>query len=147
MEPSHAASAVLEQFWDLSLPVDPIKIAQKMGISVYYSEGPDELSGFYNDETKEIFIQEKKTSTRQRFSVAHELGHAVLGHGTRQRAKISPYDPKERAANQFAATLLMPSLAVRTMVEQRNMQFAELCSTFDVSEQAMAIRLMELGLV
>ena len=118
-----------------------------MGISVYYSEGPDELSGFYNDETKEIFIQEKETSTRQRFSVAHELGHAVLGHGTRQRAKISPYDPKERAANQFAATLLMPSLAVRTMVEQRNMQFAELCSTFDVSEQAMAIRLMELGLV
>ena len=40
MEPSHAASAVLEQFWDFSLPVDPIKIAQKMGISVYYSEGP-----------------------------------------------------------------------------------------------------------
>ena len=106
-----------------------------------------ELSGFYNDEAKEIFILENETSTRQRFSVAHELGHAVLGHGTRQRVKISPYDPKERAANQFAATLLMPSLAVRTMVEQRNMQFAKLCSTFDVSEQAMAIRLMELRLV
>ncbi len=146
MEPSHAASVILEKFWDFSLPVDPIKIAQRMNINVYYSDDLGDLLGFYNDETKEIFIQEHESSTRQRFSVAHELGHAVLGHGTRQRAKLPPFDPKERAANQFAATLLMPSIAVRTMVEQKNMQFAELCSTFDVSEQAMGIRLMELGL-
>ncbi|MBQ7739546.1 MAG: ImmA/IrrE family metallo-endopeptidase [Desulfovibrionaceae bacterium] len=77
----------------------------------------------------------------------HELGHIVLGHRTNASKKYTHTESKEQAANAFAKYLLMPTMAVRTMVEQRDMMFDELCTTFDVSEQAMAIRLTELRLV
>ncbi|MBQ7609077.1 MAG: ImmA/IrrE family metallo-endopeptidase [Desulfovibrionaceae bacterium] len=147
MTPVDAANQVLGQFWDLCLPVDPIAIAGGLGIKVYYSNDLKELSGFYDDEEKEILIHPNESSQRQRFSIAHELGHCVLGHGTSPRKKHSPAEFKERAANIFAASLLMPAITVRTLVEQRGMMFSELCRTFDVSEQAMAIRLSELGII
>ena len=147
MNPVDAANDVLGRFWDLTLPVDPIAIANMMGISVYYSDDLGSLSGFYDAEEKEILIHQHESSQRQRFSIAHELGHAILRHGTSARKKFTHSEKKERDANTFAASLIMPALAVRTMVEQRGMMFDELCTTFDVSEQAMAIRLSELGLV
>ncbi|MBQ7608231.1 MAG: ImmA/IrrE family metallo-endopeptidase [Desulfovibrionaceae bacterium] len=146
MTPVDAANNVLGQFWDLTLPVDPIAIAGKMGITVYYSDDLGDLSGFYDEEEKEILVHPHESSQHQRFSIAHELGHSVLGHGTSTRKRHAPSDFKERSANIFAESLLMPAIAVSTLVEQRKMTFDELCRAFDVSEQAMGIRLTELGL-
>ena len=58
----------------------------------------------------------------QRFSIAHELGHLVLGHPTPQAvtaAKGAPVPAQERdheeEANAFAAELLMPAAWLRTL--------------------------------
>jgi hypothetical protein len=51
----------------------------------------------------------------------------------------------ERAANEFAANLLMPADLVRRTAD-RITDINELAAAFDVSRQAMAFRLAALGL-
>lgn len=150
MNSTQAAQSVLRQFWDLSLPVNPVKLAHALGLNVFYSSGLTNLGGYYDHPTKSIYVNEHDTLARQRFSIAHELGHAILGHGSSPRRNNISYSKdnylwKENAANRFAASLLMPEIAVRTLVEQKNMFLNDLCKEFDVSQQAMTIRLEELG--
>lgn len=152
MKPEDAASAVLRNFWDYSLPVNPIAIANKLGIQVFMSDDLGGLGGYYEQKTNEITINENDSLPRQRFSVAHELGHCVLGHGSSPRDNNTRYNQgnysiKEYQANAFAAELLMPKDAMQVMVEMREMELAELCKTFDVSENAMTIRLRSLGYI
>lgn len=69
---------------------------------------------FLND-TPCIFYNDKCTRQRMRFTVAHEIGHLILGHIkpdgiTTINREVSPKDnPRETAANQFAARLLAPA--------------------------------------
>ena len=147
INPLYAAAVSLTRYWDLKIPVDPALIAKKMGISAFYSDKLGKLSSFYDAVSKKILISEHESKTYQRFAVAHELGHAVLGHGTIRGKKRQYSLPKEQAANSFAAALLMPEIAVRTMVEQRGLGFKELCKTFDVSEEMMGRRLIDLRIV
>ena len=152
MRPEDAASAVLLRFWDCSLPVNPVAIAEKLDIKVFMSDGMATLGGYYDQESGEITINANDTLPRQRFSVAHELGHCLLGHGSSPRDNNARYNqtnysPQEYQANVFAAELLMPRDAMRVMVEHRAMSLAELCGTFGVSEAAMTIRLRSLGYI
>ncbi|MBQ7739545.1 MAG: hypothetical protein IJT59_07845 [Desulfovibrionaceae bacterium] len=73
MDPIFAANETLGRFFDLTLPVDPIAIANQMGINVYYSDNLGKLTGFYDAKKKEFLIHEHKSSQSQRFSIAHEL--------------------------------------------------------------------------
>ena len=128
MDSLQATQSVLRQYWDLSLPVNPVKIASVLGINVFYSSGLGDLGGYYDQETQSIYINDKDPITRQRFSIAHELGHALLGHGSSPRRNDISYTKwnyiqKENAANRFAAALLMPDLAVRTLIEQKEHAF------------------------
>ena len=150
MRPEDAAQIILNGNWDLSLPVNPVDIAQKLGLQVYYGSDMENLAGYFDQEKNSIYINETDTLSRQRFSIAHEIGHAVLGHGSSPRRNDVTYSKftykkKENEANRFATSLLMPEVAVRTCIEQSNMKFPELCKTFGVSERAMGIRLVELG--
>ena len=60
-----------------------------------------------------LLYDDTATDGRARFTVAHEIGHLVLGHVgdalPLHRSNISSTDPRERAANQFAARLLAPA--------------------------------------
>jgi Zn-dependent peptidase ImmA (M78 family) len=113
-------------------------------------------------------------SNRQRFSLAHEIGHLVLHDaegdrlfidtnmrvyqrvGTPNDAVYSQTDSstkphEEREANQFASSLLIPEELVRK--ESKNLDLADeydvayLARRFGVSDQAMSIRLQQLGLI
>ncbi|MNN80029.1 hypothetical protein D3C81_1967230 [compost metagenome] len=92
-----------------------------------------------------------EVSYRNRFTIAHELGHVVLGHVTDERSPkrdttFTNDDPDERYANAFAATLLMPEKYVRKLYRSaRNIQ--ELADAFGVSTAAMNFRLKNLGIV
>ncbi|MDY0204822.1 MAG: ImmA/IrrE family metallo-endopeptidase [Desulfovibrio desulfuricans] len=152
MKPDEAASIVLKSYWDYSLPVNPVEIAEKLGLKVYMSDELGRLGGYYDQQEKEITINENDALSRQRFSVAHEIGHCVLGHGSSPRDNQAAYNQqnyskKEFQANIFAAELLMPKDAMQVMVEIRGMKLATLCETFGVSEEAMTIRLRSLGYV
>ena len=87
---------------------------------------------------------------RRRFTVAHEIGHFVL-HPERVRSErggVTNWGSRdlEREADTFAAELLMPEHLVRQLVLEEGADPGRLADRFDVSVQAMTIRLARLGL-
>jgi Zn-dependent peptidase ImmA (M78 family) len=92
--------------------------------------------------------------SRQRFTLAHELGHWVCqvkeGHEAPVYCRAADLAPAadrllEREANVFAAELLMPEPAVRREWARAE-SAAELATWFGVSEEAMNWRLYNVGL-
>jgi Zn-dependent peptidase ImmA (M78 family) len=80
-----------------------------------------------------------------RFAIAHEFGHAVMGHGP---IAFSRYGIGKRAhwqevsANRFAAELLMPKPELVKYGYLAPGRIAEIC---EVSIHAATIRAEELG--
>ena len=150
--PITAANRVLAQFWDNTIPVNPIVIAQRLGVNVMKNPSM-EYSGAYliHEGVPTIVFNSSESMTRQRFTVAHELGHHCLMHGTSFRDTSYSfnrhnYDPHETEANNFATELLMPELAVRHESLRRT-DLLLLSQAFDVSTVAMHIRLERLGIL
>lgn len=155
--PAQVAREVLSLYWDDRLPVDPGQIAKDMGVKLYARGGPDDpyaYSGYFRLVKGEPIIEYNATDIlpRRRFTVAHELGHFVLSHEDAPRDKPESFgslvsDVRERAANQFAAELLMPREWVRDIVLSGRMSSVqELADAFAVSKVAMAYRLANLEL-
>lgn len=153
--PTTIAHNVLQDHWDGLLPIDINALADKLGVAVVYSkELPDNISGTYkySDGKHICTINAKQSTTRQRFTLAHELGHYALLHGDRsdgeeifhrQEGNRSPF---ETEANTFAAEILMPSQVVRHLIMEENITAPDaLARRFNVSTRAMVIRLMNLG--
>ncbi|BFM05760.1 ImmA/IrrE family metallo-endopeptidase [Halioxenophilus aromaticivorans] len=148
-----------------SLPVDPIMVARDMGCEVepidpFTSEFDREpnCSGMaYLDRgVKYIKYSASESPLRQRFTVAHELGHHLLGHvkkgmkfrDTPNEFRASVSSREEREANVFAAELLMPSELVMSAYLNSSIRDVEkLASAFGVSKVAMRIKLQELDLI
>ncbi|MBF8675924.1 ImmA/IrrE family metallo-endopeptidase [Pseudomonas fulva] len=76
-----SALDVLKAHWDFKLPVDAKAIAQKMGIEVRPAEPGSRESGHYvyRDGAPLITYNPSETTVRQRFIIAHEIGHHVNG--------------------------------------------------------------------
>jgi Zn-dependent peptidase ImmA (M78 family) len=116
-------------------------------------------SGYFRDSTDTqhgkpvIEYNGSESFTRQRFTIAHELGHYVLQHGTSPRDSAQSFnagtrDPRERAANQFAAEILMPADTVHHAVMRGYAStIEELAEMFGVSTLAMGYRLDNIGLL
>jgi Zn-dependent peptidase ImmA (M78 family) len=129
----------------------------------------DDVSGLLitKPEMSYIVIRKKDSVSRQRFSIAHEVGHFALRHqfdagehvhvdrgyrvSHRDKRSSSGTDLREIEANQFAAALLMPSSIVTEAInalgreELNDGDVTNLARQFNVSEQAMTIRLSVLG--
>lgn len=97
-----------------------------------------------------ILLNGREPRTRQRFSLAHEFKH-VIDH--RDRAALyrdRPGQPAalqaERAADSFAACLLMPRRWLVRAWSSGVQQLDDLAALFAVSPQAMSRRLDTLGL-
>ncbi|MDE2402671.1 MAG: ImmA/IrrE family metallo-endopeptidase [Burkholderiales bacterium] len=106
------------------------------------------------------------SSVRQRFTIAHEIGHYVL-HVKSQQPRLfidksvfrrddessTGNDHEEVEANQFAAALLMPSELVRNEIKKHAFDLDDeddvgnLAKRFNVSTAAMSFRLENLGLL
>lgn len=154
-EAKQAAQMILEDRWNKLLPVDVVSIAQSLGVGVFGINDDDSmLSGAYypdhpgNNNRPTIIVNTKEPLPRQRFTMAHELGHHVL-HGNESFRdplhQIPGSDPKEIEANTFAANFLMPELQFRMLVESGNHNAASLAALLGVSMSALNIRLESLG--
>lgn len=141
-------------------PVDVRGLAQSLGIRVVELRLPENISGAirarnHTNTEYEIVVNSEHSEVRKRFTIAHELGHHIyhrdlLGRGvgdTRAyRAEGTEYpNPhitwrEERQANTFAANVLMPEVLV-SHYRHLGMSPRALASKFNVSEQAMRIRL------
>lgn len=102
-----------------------------------------------------IAVEKQETKERRRFTAAHELGHVLLGHHDTFHVDIERSDgtpPEynwrhERAANEFAAALLMPAPLIREDIESTvSLTPKNLAHKYCVSVQAMTIRLSVLGI-
>jgi len=158
--PAHRARDILREHWNGSIPVDPGKIAESLGVRVVPVGTlltPAEYSGYFKRSDPElggpvIRYNRNDPLVRKRFTVAHEIGHFVLGHNdaprdTPENFSASTTDSRERSANQFAAELLMPENAVRqAAMGGRFSSVEELADVFKVSGLAMSFRLTNLKL-
>lgn len=137
-------------------PVPVEKLAQLCGVRVHGADFDDAISGFFLDleSGPTIGFNESHSRVRQRFTIAHELGHHVLRHhdhfhldlvAPAQHGTPPGYDWRdERAANDFAAEVLMPAeLVIAAHAEHGASRLPNL---FDVSQEAMGFRLVNLGL-
>ncbi len=110
-----------------------------------------------------IGINSTENPRRQRFTIAHEIGHFFLHPQKdvlvdyRSNSKGTHRTPKEKEADIFAASLLMPRQelikdfmkvagGVLTDEEQTKKVVSLLATKYEVSGEAMNIRLLGLGI-
>jgi len=145
------AGEVIDRFGLTGPPVPLVNICRALGLTV--RERPfDYVAGlFVNDDVfPVIIVNARQRRVRQRFTIAHELGHYFLGHGQKSFAEPGGEDGQERDAERFAACLLMPATWVRRYWEayaaNRENRLSILAELFDVSSAALKRRVKELGL-
>lgn len=132
------------------LPVELEEIIRVMAIEVTPFDLPDSISGIYNEIGGQpyIAVNSRHSAARRRFTVAHELYHFLTKHHediALAAATAAGMEEIEKNANRFAALLLMPEDAVRA-IRAKGICLRHMAEVFDVSEQAMQIRLRDLGL-
>jgi len=118
-----------------SPPVPVEKLAKALGVRIEYSPFDDELSGmaFLRDGKPIVGVNSKHHPNRQRFTIAHELGHIVLHRPhletailidksknfiARDPTSAEGIDPLEIQANAFASELLLPARLVRQVLSE-----------------------------
>lgn len=141
----NAMWAYRDSIWKKNVPetpvdiIDPIRLLKKLGYQ--YQEKPSlgsyenmgtavEVAGIIDTERKYVSISSSFAPETIGFTIAHELGHAILHpnqvlHRDRPMdgsASLASYDYKEKQANKFAACFLMP----RKLIIQ---QFKDIFST------------------
>lgn len=121
-----------------------------MAIEVTPFDLPDNISGIYNeiDGQPYIAVNSKHSNVRKRFTVAHELYHFLTEYEdevVRAVATEDGIEEIEKNANRFAALLLMPEEAVKA-IWGKGVCLKHMAEVFGVSDQAMQIRLRDLGL-
>lgn len=150
------AELILQQFNVDPENIEVIEIARKFGLNVYGADLDNTLSGFIKrvNGVNNIYVNNNHAGTRQRFTVAHEIGHFVLhnelintNNGTVLFRGLGDNWEIENQADYFAAALLMPKDAVRGVYNNLHENIYATARVFRVSEQAMRIRLQEMGLV
>jgi len=99
----------------------------------------------------EIAVCSTEPFVRQRFTMAHELGHALLAPMARTLFRpfrhLDARTQRERAANHFAGCLLMPKRWVASAYFNEGIHDpVRLARGFQVSADAMRVRLDVLGI-
>lgn len=150
-------------------PVPVETIIHDLGIAMAYAPD-DTYSGMLlrkADSTTVMGLNNSEPFRRQRFTMAHELGHYFLDpnkkafvdekfsvdHRNNKAGKSE--NKKERDANAFAAALLMPEYLLAkdfNKIHNEKKVFLEehlidLANQYEVSKDAMKFRLLNLGLI
>lgn len=99
-----------------------------------------------------IRINGAEPMTRQRFTLAHEFKHILDAASEDVIYRHLPHGPArdrhiEAVCDHFAACLLMPKAWVKKAWGEGTQDLGRLAWRFEVSQQAMLIRLQHLGLV
>lgn len=156
-----AAECILKETHIDAPPVSPFAVAKQFAVPVFQWDFPDEVSGIFvlHDRKACIGVNQNHPYVRQRFSVAHELGHFVFHEAkdlfvdfTDIDMAMTAMDESERSremiANWFAADLLMPRRWIREDFDRYGEDnLLLMAQRYDVSEHALWFRLLNLKLV
>ena len=150
----HADTVRTESF-QTTPPIDVYTIARSNGLDITEKEFPADqadIAGFITvqDGRGRLFVNLLDGPSRRRFTIAHELGHWRLHRNELQNdpqrsvlfriaiGKLNQ-DPVEKAANIYAANLLVPL----DLLEQykKSMNTEQLAKLFEVSTEVIGYRL------
>ncbi len=145
--PRASAGDLLRHFSINDTPVPVERIVREMGIAIEIVE-TSEFAGSSdtNGNQATIRVNAADVRVRQRFTVAHELGHVLL-HPLGQNFRDPDFLPSthfEVEANGFAADLLMPEWMVRSAFNAIGPGSLRLAAMFDVSVASIEYRLRQL---
>lgn len=122
---------------------DPEIIASNLGIQVLYEE-LGKINGYFNIilDVPFIHINQSLSKEKQLFTLAHELGHAIL-HVESNTLFLMNYThqsvaPMEIEANRFAAQLVFPDEFVE---EYKHLSVYSLSEIYQVDDEIMKYRI------
>jgi len=149
---------------NISRPPVPVeRIASSLGLELRYAPLDADVSGaiLRNGQEAVIGVNSFHHPNRQRFTIAHEIAHFLLHAGLdvhldndfrvnlRDEESSLAVDSDEIEANGFAAELLMPTgfvlKDIGDLTEIDDVAIQRLARRYKVSQQAMQIRLVNLG--
>lgn len=152
MTPEAAAREAREFFGIAPGPIQhAVRLAERAGVIVVFSEpGVAAIDAYsLHTATRPIIILNpvKDDYYRQRFDVAHELGHLLMHHDAEPGGKVA-----EDQANRFAAEFLMPAEEIAPLLPSSTAgrawaQLAELKEHWGVSLAALLYRSRTLGIM
>ncbi|MCD6594450.1 ImmA/IrrE family metallo-endopeptidase [bacterium] len=135
-------------------PVRLTPILEKFNVSLYFDDF-DEIDGITMKSAKLsiIVINKNLSITRQRFTIAHELGHIIMPHKSDFYvcySKKTKNKLMERDANRFAGEILMPQPMIAELwgkyeSNPRN-RVEAIAKIMKISTSALRVRIRELGL-
>ena len=155
---------LLKEHGVTSAPIPVERIAKALGVQIKYSPLDDELSGmaYVKDGTPIIGINTLHHPNRQRFALAHELGHLILHKNEvtkeihvdkgfhmlmRDPSSSADGDKMEIEANRFATEILMPESFLAKSLKGQSFDIDDdavvgaLTKEYRVSISAMCFRL------
>lgn len=168
LSPHVQAMEMLNRHGMLGPPVPVDELAKLEGAEVVRVKSKGGESGFILRDNGAVIIGVNSGTSRrrQRFTIAHELGHLLMHEGRliidhsvrvnyRDDVASMATDNEEIQANAFAAALLMPEEWVRgastrilsSTPQSREELITSLVREFDVSLEAMGFRLINLGIL
>lgn len=149
VEEAEEAANQLREVWSLGEdPIDNLtELLEARGIKVGLVDGDNDFTGctfWVNDEAPVIAIKKDIPGDRERFTLAHELGHIMLD--------VQPDVDEEKAAYRFAGAFLVPADAARRELGdvRHNLDPYELYSLkgkYGMSMGAWVYRAKDLGIL
>jgi Zn-dependent peptidase ImmA (M78 family) len=144
------ARKLAEIFSSPSVPV--VEVAEQSGVNVVFSDMgkfAEKVAGLLDFNARRIYVNKADPSNRQRFTIAHELGHWVLHRQAFEAdpeaypvlprfQRVEASNAFEQEANAFASELLVPKHLLKNV---RGAPVSALASIFDVSRTMMEYRL------
>lgn len=167
-KPRMYARKLLHKFKIDSVPVPVEDIAKGLGAKVVYSALDDCHCGMIYKRGNKVVIGVNSIhpESRQRFTIAHEIGHLIMHKEeiegnvhidqafsekiNRDGKSSLGEDLKEREANTFAAELLIPTDMLKKETKNKSIDIedgefvTELAGKFQVSFQSMSIKLFDI---
>lgn len=151
-----AARSTLQDNFIFQAPIPVEELVEYEGLGLIRTRFDDgEIAGVINLETKYLLVSSTDSETRQRFTIAHELGHWMLHKEQMKENKNLAVlyrkplgreeDSLEQEANCFAANLLVPEDMLKEALH-RNLDEVSLASHFKVSRAVIGFRRKFLGI-
>jgi Zn-dependent peptidase ImmA (M78 family) len=146
------ARKILQETNSIEVPISVEKILGQYGFRVVYlDQPPEQFSGILHRGKKAIGINKHHHQFRQRFSIAHELGHYFLDHPDAEEEipddeNSTAFEIYEKEADEFAGELLVPKDQLKQAFNQTP-DIDSLRKKFQVSQHVIIIQISKYGLL
>lgn len=140
------ASEILDALKYISPPVKLSSVVELLNISTIKGDSSlpfmKKVSAFIELESKLLIYNPNDSVVRQRFSVAHEIGHYVMKHSVGTDIfSLNSKDYREIEANMFASELLIPFKWIKADLKCFGASIPDLARKYWVSDEAMGWRI------